>query len=162
MQINMTNGTLCAVGIPVDQHADATRQSTGNRNFTCTHHRNMIPAHLTSSQRRVDGNEVVSCCEEGTGNVFRPQSWIGARNGFQQFLRSSQDSVGLICVNGGRTTNTSVGHHPPKNKERDRRSRSLNVQVGLVFCPLKRHQRRPGFGSRNKSNTQKSGLYRRS
>jgi len=70
-------------GIPVDQHANAAWQTTGNRHFVRTEQRSVEPAEFTRGNRREFRSQVGRGAEDGAGDVLWTHAdvlQIGARN----------------------------------------------------------------------------------
>ena len=83
MQVDMLDRRLGKIGVPMDEQAQAVRQSVRHIDLAGAHKRHFRPAHLPGCPGGVDSLQVAGDRKQNAGNILRLEGGVGLENGLQ-------------------------------------------------------------------------------
>ena len=100
----------CPRRIPVEQNADAQRQTIGHFHFVAAKQSDIVPAQLPCRQCRISDVQVSYCGgEDSAGNIIGMNA-VGADDHIEQFACRFQNRFRRIVCRSCGTTYPTTGH----------------------------------------------------
>lgn len=109
-KINVVDGVLGEVRIPMNEDADAAGQAVRDGDFLEAHERDMAPAQLAGGLSGVGSVEVGGHGKEDTGDVVGDEGRVGLENFGEQGFGRVENGLRAVDFCGDGSAYASCGH----------------------------------------------------